>query len=145
MIKILNKNRPGLPDYSGPTKGFFSLRYIIEYTPDVMRRVEYVKENKPAKEAVIRLANMLYLNPVLCPAVITFSTLCDDYNTKILAMCADCKSKRKDNLYSSDFTAKLNALNADFATNYDALSADVITYVKKVIPDCAWIGKEMLF
>jgi hypothetical protein len=71
MPKIKQKSRPnrlhpGLPGYKGPTVGWFALLHhhtLIEFSWNVMERVEYVKENKPTDEIDLRLRHMLYIKP----------------------------------------------------------------------------------
>ena len=60
---------PGLPNYTGPVKGYFTVLHheatIIEWSDDVMERIEYILHNKDANEVDIRLRHIVYLDPVL--------------------------------------------------------------------------------
>ena len=49
---------PGRPNYTGPTRGFFFLLHhtqLLEYSHDVVERVEYIQDNKPVNEVEVRL------------------------------------------------------------------------------------------
>ncbi len=81
----MNDKFPGRPDYVGPTVGWFGLPHhdkLLEESHDVMERVAYVKKNKPQREIDIRLHNMIYLDPVLCPAVAQCKSLDDAYRAQ---------------------------------------------------------------
>ncbi len=61
---------PGRPNYKGPTKGVFGLLHhdiLVEWSHNVMERVEYVKRYKAENEVEIRLWNMCYLSEERLP------------------------------------------------------------------------------
>ena len=112
---------PGRPNYSGPTKGFFALLHheqLCETSHDVMERVAYVKEHKPAHEVAIRLWNMIVLPDV-------FET--------------------KWNPLYDDYAAKLKLLNDDYRAKWKLLDKEIFAYVKQHISNCAWDGKQLKF
>ena len=119
-----NKSFPGRPNYTGPTKGWFGLIHhemLCEPSDNVMERVAYVRREKPRKEVAIRLHNMIYLDPVLCPSIANRAPLYADY------------------------TVKRATLYADYTAKCATLDAEITAYIKSVIPDCAWDGKTLVF
>jgi len=63
---------PGLPNYTGPTVGFFALLHhsdLFEWSHDVNERVSYVKDNKGWSEIPIRLAHMAHLPELDVPDI----------------------------------------------------------------------------
>ena len=112
---------PGRPDYTGPTAGWFGLlhhRKLCEYSHNVMERVNYVREYKPAHEKATRLHNMIYLGD--CEAIIDLDALHNDY------------------------MAKRGAPHDDYMTKRRALSDPILAYIKEHIPDCAWNGRWLV-
>src|SRR3990167_7116491 len=72
MDQPVNKLFPGRENYVGPTIGMFAFLHhekLFEESHNVMERVAYVKRDKPKREVWIRLHNMMYLDPALCPAI----------------------------------------------------------------------------
>src|SRR5437899_3360443 len=61
-----NERFPGLPDYSGPTKGWFTLLHHqgphFEYSDDVTERIDYINANKPGNEIAIRLRHIVFVS-----------------------------------------------------------------------------------
>ena len=60
----MNTRYPGKPDYTGPTKGLFTLLHhegpLLEWSDDVMKRVKYINEQKPEYERAIRLRHIVF-------------------------------------------------------------------------------------
>ena len=60
----MNKLYPGLPDYTGPTKGMFTLLHhegpLLEWSDNVMKRVKYIREHKAQSERDIRLRHIVF-------------------------------------------------------------------------------------
>ena len=109
---------PGRPSYVGPTEGTFGLLHhdqLYEPSQNVMKRVAYVRENKPTREVAIRLHNMIYLNA--------------DYEAKRAPLYADYEAKRA-------------PLYADYEAKLASLDAKILAYIRKHIPDCAWDAKR---
>lgn len=67
--KTVNKLFPGLPNYTGPQRGYFAFVHhaqLFEHTSeDIKNRIEYVKDRKPTNEQGIRLRHILLLGPSL--------------------------------------------------------------------------------
>src|SRR3990167_8325103 len=120
-----NKLFPGRENYVGPTIGMFAFLHhetLFEKSHNVMERVAYVQREKPKREVWIRLHNMMYLAPALCPAIAKRAPLYADYKAKRAPLNADYGAKC-DALYA-DYEAKRAALNADYGAKCDALYAD---------------------
>ena len=85
MTNEVNTLFPGRDNYVGPTTGWFAFLHhekLFEESHNVMERVAYVKSEKPKREVWIRLHNMMYLDPGLCPAVAKRAPLDADYEAK---------------------------------------------------------------
>jgi len=67
MSTKLNTLYPGLPNYRGPTKGWYTLLHhsekVIEWSDNVMERIDYIVNNKETHEVQIRLSHIVYLDP----------------------------------------------------------------------------------
>ena len=125
MDQPVNKLFPGRENYVGPTIGMFAFLHhekLFEESHNVMERVAYVKREKPEREVWIRLHNMMYLDPVLCPAVAKRDTLYADYKAKRAPLYADYKAKRAP--LDADYEAKRAPLDADYEAKRDTLDAD---------------------
>ena len=135
MDQPVNKLFPGRENYVGPTIGMFAFLHhetLFEKSHNVMERVAYVQREKPKREVWIRLHNMMYLDPVLCPAVAKRDTLYADYEAKCAPLYADYEAKR-------------DTLDADYKAKRDTLDAEILAYIKSEMPDCAWNGKTLVF
>ena len=111
-----NKLYPGLPNYTGPNKGYFTLLHHqgpkIEWSDDVMERVSFIKEEKAKHEVPIRLHHIVHYPDKLIPA----------------------KWKRA---YAEWQKARAEWEKAD-ADKFNA-------YIKKYVKDCRWNGSEIVF
>ena len=61
----LNHSYPGRPDYVGPKTGMFGLVHhdqLFEWSPNIVERVEYLGNNKPAHELATRLHCLVHLD-----------------------------------------------------------------------------------
>ena len=60
-----NRLYPGKPNYRGPTSGYFTLLHhcgpLVEWSDNVMERVEYIKSNKAAHEIPVRLRHIVFV------------------------------------------------------------------------------------
>ena len=103
MTDTPNTLFPGLPGYTGPTKGWFSLLHhaggLVEWSDNVMERVDYINRNKPKSEINTRLRHIVYLGG-----------------------------------RGDDYEAKRKPL-------YD----EIIAYIRPMIQDFAWDGKQLRF
>ena len=63
----MNDKFPGLPDYTGPVSGmFFAVHHSVmcEHSDNILKRVRYIRSDKPIREQSVRLANLMYLGVV---------------------------------------------------------------------------------
>ena len=62
----MNTNKPGLPAYTGPNKGWalwVHHEQMLEYCTDFAGRIAYIRREKPRHEQATRLAALTYLTP----------------------------------------------------------------------------------
>ena len=67
--------RPGFPNYDGPQSGLFTLLHhegpAVEWSDNVMERVEYIQIHKPEAEHKTRFRHIVYVDPELLPPSLT--------------------------------------------------------------------------
>ena len=166
-----NTDRPGLPNYTGPTKGYFTCVHhevLFEYSHDINERLAYVDSEKPKHEVATRRHNMLYL-PFVEAWIADYrakrAALDDDYEAKRFALDDDYRAKRAplDDDYEAkrapldadyrakraalydDYEAKRAALVADYRAKRAALVAPILAYLLEKIPDHNWNGRTLVF
>ena len=120
-----HRNGRGEFDYRGPTSGWFSLLHhadnLVDWSDNVMERIQYIISDKPASEQAIRLRHIVFLGDRGI-----------DYWAK------------RDPLYA-DYAAKYAPLYADYRAKCAPLDAKIIDYIKPLIDGFAWNGKELVF
>ena len=66
-----NTIHAGLPGYTGPKYGWFTLLHhagpLLEYSDDVGERLDYIDRDKLPDERAIRRAHILYFDPARLP------------------------------------------------------------------------------
>ena len=111
-----NRLYPGLPAYTGPTVGYFTLLHhegpLIEWSDNVMERVKYIEERKDANERPIRLRHIVYLPVEMIP-------------------------KTLQKAYAEWQKADTERQKAD--------ADKLLAYLHEHIEDCKWDGKELVF
>ena len=119
----MNKLYPGLPDYTGPIKGMFTLLHhegpLLEWSHDVMVRVAYIKREKTPKEIPTRLRHIVHYPDHLIPA-----------------------EWQKANAEWQKAYAEWQKANAEWE------KADwfkILPYLHQHVEDCRWNGKELVF
>ena len=126
-----NLNRPGLPNYVGPKTGIFHALHhevLVEYSHDVMERVDYVRKNQPKSELAVRLNNMLYLPPDRFPEVYKAYAEWDKADAEW-----DKADAERDKAY-----AEWDKADAELDKAYAEATLRVLAYVREMIPDSAW-------
>ena len=72
---MTNHTHPILPDYTGPTEGWFTFLHhdqVIEYSRNVLERRDYVLREKPGHEQTVRAQACQVVPPdQITPALIT--------------------------------------------------------------------------
>ena len=125
MTDTPNTLFPGLPGYAGPVEGWFSILHhegpLVEWSDNVIERVDYIKHEKPKNEVETRLNHIVYLGK-----------RGDDYWAKLKPL-------------GDDYWAKVKALDDDYQAKVRALDDGIIAYIRPLILDFAWAGKELRF
>ena len=131
-----HRNVHGEFDYRGPTSGWFSLLHhadnLVEWSNNVMERVQYIVSDKPAYEQAIRLRHIVFLGDRGADYYAKLAPLDADYEAKLAPLDADYEAKRA-------------PLLADYEAKRAPLDAKIIDYIKPLIDDFAWNGKELVF
>lgn len=73
----MNISRPGLPEYIGPKAGYFTCIHhdvSVEWSNNILHRVEVIKRDKPAREQGVRLMAMCWVSPDRIPP--DYATAC---------------------------------------------------------------------
>jgi len=158
---------PGREAYTGPTEGWFAMLHhngdLVEYSHDVMERVNYVLRHKPQHEISIRLHNMMYVGD--CPATAKLISLTENLESKKRSIEAKYRNKlawafielRVNTISLNDYSptryslvkiAKqveiMNSLNSYRAKCF-IVYGEILAYVREHIPDYAWDGKQLVF
>ena len=116
---------------SGPRAGFFTfLRHqrVLEYSGNVMERIEVIFREKLPEEHLVRLCNIYPVD----------DDLAYDYNVKCEALTGYYYLKRR--VLADNYSVKWKALSDDYSVKRRALD-DKIT---AIIPDCKWDGRTIL-
>ena len=112
----MNKLYPGKPDYTGPTKGMFTLLHhegpLLERSDDVMERIKYINEQKPKHERAIRLRHIVFFPQKLW-------------------------GKKCQKAYAERRKADAERRKAD--------ADKILAYLKKHVKDCKWNGSTLVF
>lgn len=143
---------PGRENYTGPKTGCFSFlhhREVCEMSDNVMERVQYVGVTKPMNEIAIRLHNMMYLDPVMCPAVINyklqyaaFKNHIHSLDVRFLDESGRAQNTKAIDLLWDTYVENWNTCNKDFHDEIKPLELEILTYIRSHIPDCAWWEKD---
>ena len=147
----MNTRYPGKPDYTGPTKGLFTLLHhegpLLEWSDDVMKRVKYINEKKPEYERAIRLRHIVFFPENL-------------WGEKLQKECAkwrkaDAKWRKADaEWWKAD--AKRRKADAEWekaddewwkeCAEWQKAEADkILPYLKQHVEDCKWNGSTLVF
>lgn len=115
---------PGLPDYIGPLSGFFSLLHrkgpVVEWSDNVMKRINHIRRHKPASEIQIRLSHIVYLDP----RMVFDAEQWKELNAAYVKLCKAVGDARG---------AKRKVENNG-----------VVVYLRQIIPDFRWNGREIV-
>ena len=144
----MNNKFPGLPDYVGPSKGYFAFVHhesLVEYSADIHERIDYIKKAKPTHEQEVRLSHLLYLGKAGSDYAKKLKPLTDDYAKKLKRLDDDYWAERKP--LDDDYAKEFKRLDDDYVEERKPLDAEILTYVRTLIPDCKWDEKsrELIF
>ena len=114
----MNLAKPGLPDYTGPSQGWFA--YIhhdrqLEWSDNILERVAYIVAKKPAHEQAIRMACLTHIPPEYVPAALN-------------------RAQRA-----------LNRAQQACTTARRAAAREVAALVRARVPDAPWDGAQLVF
>ena len=168
---------PGLPNYIGETKGWFTLLHhsdhLIEWSDNVMKRIEYINKKKPEHERKTRLRHIVYVPNSLVPDELQKAWAARDkawaacqkasaaYG-KAWAACGKAWAARDkaSAAYGKAWAAYQKAWAAcdkawaaygkAWAAYQKAWAAyendkNVLAYLHKHVENCKWNGKEIVF
>lgn len=119
-----NKLFPARPNYTGPSKGYFSMMHheqLFELADGIGYRVTYVRTKKPPHERKVRLHNMMYLGG------------CTQIQALELLQMACCKVDPDVNSY--ELTRPISQAIEATARH---IRKHVIAYIALHIPDHSW-------
>ena len=146
MDQPVNKLFPGRDGYTGPTSGMFAFLHhekLFEESHNVMERVAYVKRDKPKREVWIRLHNMMYLDPALCPAINVTAPAEAEYQRVRAQAEAEYQRVR------APAYAECQRVTAQAYAEYQRVGApaeaELLAYIKTEMLDCAWNGQTLVF
>ena len=115
-----NRLYPGKPNYRGPKSGYFTLLHhwgpLVEWSDNVMERVEYIKSNKAAHEIPVRLRHIVFV--------------------------PQPKALQKADADRQKAYADRQKADADWQKAY---ADKLLAYLHKHVKDCKWDGKEIVF
>ncbi len=143
---------PGRPNYEGPVQGLFGLLHhdtLVEWSHDVMERVEYVKREKPKNEVKIRLWNMCYLDKERLPKEIVEAEKTWEEAEKTWEEAKKTWTKAWETWEEAEKTFGEAEKTSDEACNtyyeiLQSLSPQLLTLIKELVPDTAWNGEELV-
>ena len=133
----MNTLYPGKPDYTGPTKGLFTLLHhegpLLEWSDDVMKRVKYINEQKPEHERAIRLRHIVFFPENL-------------WGEKLRKAYAEwqkeCAEWRKADAEWQKAEAEWQKAYAEWQKAY---ADKILAYLKQHVKDCKWDGSTLVF
>ena len=133
----MNTLYPGKPDYTGPTKGLFTLLHhegpLLEWSDDVMKRVKYINEQKPEHERAIRLRHIVFFPENL-------------WGEKLRKAYAEwqkeCAEWRKADAEWQKAYAEWQKADAEW---WKADTNKILSYLKQHVKDCKWNGSTLVF
>ena len=124
-----NTEWPGLPNYAGPTKGWFTLLHHegphFEFSHNVLERIDYIDMRKPEHEREIRLRHIRFVSVDTPQALAEY---------KRVQAPAWAEYKRVQGQALAEYERVRGQAWA-------ALDAEI----NRIIPDCRWNGRALVF
>jgi len=168
----MNTLYPGLPDYTGPTKGLFTLLHhegpLLEWSDDVMERIKFINEKKPEDERAIRLRHIVFFPEKLRGKKMwkadaerqkaytewkkAYTEWKKAYAERQKAYTewkkAYAERQKADAEWQKAYT-KWQKADAEWQKAYaewkKADADKILTYLKKHVKDCKWDGSTLVF
>jgi hypothetical protein len=148
----MNSDKPGLPDYTGPSQGWFA--YIhheqqLEWSHQISERVSDVVANKPAHEQPIRLACLTHIPTARVPGTYhaarhTYDTAQQAYHAAVRAYHDTGRTGRGAQAYNTARQVYDTARQAYYAA-VQAYDTEIAALVAELVPDAPWNGHALVF
>ena len=149
---------PGLPNYVGPKSGYFTLLHhegpLMEWSHNVMDRIDFIKREKSSIEVPIRLRHIVHYAIELTPGSVqkAYTERQKAYTERLKAEAewqkAEAEWLKADAEWLKADAERLKAdaewLKAD-AEWLKAEADKLLVYFRKHVPDHRWDGKEIVF
>ena len=121
---------PGLPNYVGPKSGYFTLLHhegpLMEWSHNVMDRIDFIKREKSSIEVPIRLRHIVHYAIELTPGSVQKA------------------EAERQKAYTERLKAEAEWQKAE-AEWLKAEADKLLVYFRKQVPDHRWDGKEIVF
>ena len=125
----INDRFPGLPDYVGPTKGWFTLLHhegpLYEVSVDVTERFDYINRHKPAHEVAIRLRHIVFVSVDVPPALAEYERV------------------------TGPALAEYERVKGQALAEYERVTGQALAAmdaeINSLIPDSRWNGETLVF
>ena len=135
-----NKLYAGRPNYIGPTKGWFSFIHhnlLAEFSENIMERVEFIRLHKPRNEVATRLNSIAYLDPAGQPWGYAMA--------KVDKAWVEFRKTALDLGKADDEVEKAWERYHAAEVEVDKYQLDIDAYIRTLIPDRPWDGKQLVF
>ena len=139
-----NKLYPGKPNYTGPTKGFFTLLHhegpLLEWSDNVMERIDFIRREKAKSEIPVRLRHIVaFPDSAWTPSMQKARAECQEAHAKWYKAEAECQEADAE---CQEAYAKWYKADAECQ---EAYAKTVSVYLHQHVTDCKWNGKELVF
>ena len=157
-----NTIHAGLPGYTGPKYGWFTLLHhagpLLEYSDDVGERLDYIDRDKLPDERAIRRAHILYFDPARLPdaewrrADAEWRRADAELRrAEVGRQIAEVELRRADaELRRADAEwrraeAKWRRADAEWRRALQPYAAIIEAFIRANVPDYRWNGSEIIF
>ena len=157
MNQILNTLFPGLPDYTGPKNGLFTLLHhegpLAEWSSNIQGRIDYINKHKPKSEIDIRLRHIVYIPKGAIPELNKARSELDKARSELdkayLEYDKACSKYEKACSEWDKARSEYDKARSEWdkaCSKFDKASLKfILPYLRKHVPDCRWNGRELEF
>src|SRR3990167_6084522 len=154
-----NKLYPGKPNYTGPTKGWFTLLHhegpLLEWSDNVMERIDFIRREKAKSEIPVRLRHIVaFPDSAWTPSMQKARAKRQKAHAKWYKAEAECQEAdaKWDKAHAKRYKAEAECQEA-YAKWYkadadaecqEAYAKTVSVYLHQHVTDCKWNGKELV-
>ena len=139
VVLPLNTLFPGLPDYTGPKNGLFTLLHhegpLAEWSSNIQERIDYINKHKPKSEIDIRLRHIVYIPKGAIPEL---NKACSELNKAYLEY-----DKARSELDKA--CSEYDKARSEWYKARSEFDKEILAYLRKHVPDCRWNGRELEF